>query len=464
MNILPKAIPVLALAVMSAVAQARTAETADMQMTPPGITLQVLGKGQGYDLGKAAAAAIARDQIAFADAKGLTLYTYAQDPAGASACTGDCAKIWLPLIAGKNAKAYGPWSLIKRADGARQWAYKGKALYSFTKDVDPGSVGGNSPARFGARRKNGAGEYVGGGVRGAGARNAAPDVPLPEGWSPALAYPADLQTPPGMAVKEIPDALGLVLVNHRNHALYAFDGAPDAAAKACAAPCVWEPASAPQLAEARGDFSLIARKDGVRQWAYQGHALYTYTGDLSEGVVNGAGVDKRWTPATVVNYFMPPGVASNVTPGQGRVLSTAAGMTLYRRDGYIFQSGGGHSLRRGQPARPAVGRDIGVNAHCDDACAKLWKPLAAPSDAQPQGLWSIYTRADGAKQWAYQGYALWTYAGDARPGDINGNDVLDIRRFADSAGMTANVPRQAFMDVGTPMDGAAGLYWAIAVP
>ena len=60
-------------------------------------------------------------------------------------------------------------SEIKRDDGARQWAYRGKALYTFVKDVDPGSVGGNSPARLGARRKNGAGEYVGGGVRGAAA-------------------------------------------------------------------------------------------------------------------------------------------------------------------------------------------------------------------------------------------------------------------------------------------------------
>ena len=55
-------------------------------LSPPGITLQVLGKGQGYDLGKQSAAALPRDEIAFADERGLTLYTYRKDTAGKSTC------------------------------------------------------------------------------------------------------------------------------------------------------------------------------------------------------------------------------------------------------------------------------------------------------------------------------------------------------------------------------------------
>ena len=62
--------------------------------TPPGITLQVLGKGQGYDLGKQAAAALPRDQIAYADARGMTLYIHRTDPPGKSACVDACAKAW----------------------------------------------------------------------------------------------------------------------------------------------------------------------------------------------------------------------------------------------------------------------------------------------------------------------------------------------------------------------------------
>ena len=139
----------------------------------------------------------------------------------------------------------------------------------------------------------------------------------------------------------------------------------------------------------------------------------------------------------------------------GLSLATAQGLTLYRRDGYILQSGGGHSLRRGQPARPAVGRDLGTNARCDDECQKMWKPFLADDHARPSGFWDIATRADGAKQWTYQGYALWTYAGDTKPGEMNGHDSYDI--------VVSDDPNYV-VDVGTPMDGSAGLWWSIAIP
>ena len=74
------------------------------------------------------------------------------------------------------------------------------------------------------------------------------------------------------------------------------------------------------------------------------------------------------------------------TLAQGKVLATAAGKTLYRREAHIDQTGGGHGLRRGQPPRPAIGREIGVaNVGCDAACRKVWHPYAAPAGAEPQG-------------------------------------------------------------------------------
>src|SRR6185312_6697920 len=149
--------------------------------TPDGITLQPLGKAQGYDLGKQTAAFLAREQIAYADAKGMTLYTYAKDQPGRSNCVDACAAQWKPLPASAEAKPYGNWTIIARADGSRQWALKGEPVYTYVKDVDPGSVGGNSPARFGARRIGGDGKPVGGGIRGAGV-HAKPDVPLPADW------------------------------------------------------------------------------------------------------------------------------------------------------------------------------------------------------------------------------------------------------------------------------------------
>jgi predicted lipoprotein with Yx(FWY)xxD motif len=335
---------------------------------------------------------------------------------------------------------------------------KGKALYTFVKDVDPGSVRGESPANLGALRRNGAGLMVGGGYRGGTKGDKAKADPMPEGWKPALAYPiADLKLPAGLAVKELPDAAAFVLVDRRNHTIYAADAGRAEDIERCTTDVCrqWEALSAPQLADSVGDFTIIERRDGTHQWAFRGEPLFTFTGDLAPGYANGLDVDKRWDVAAVARYYMPPGVSIQSTEGQGRVLATADGITLYRRDGYILQSGGGHSLRRGQPARPAVGRDIGTNARCDDECQSMWKPFLADADAQPSGFWDVAARADGKKQWVYQGYALWTYAGDLKPGDMTGHDTYDI--------VVPDNPNYV-VDVGTPMDGGAGLWWSIAIP
>jgi len=440
-------------AVMALPAAAQsTGKGADgLVVTPPGITLQPLDKGQGYDLGKSAASFIARERIAFTDAKGMTLYTYAPDPKGKSTCVAACAEEWKPMPVLAGVRAFGPWTIITRDDGAKQWAYDGKALYTFVKDVDPGSVGGNSPARFGSRRMNGAGVWVGGGLRGSTVAGVAPDVPLPAEWAPALAFPVAHVTPPdGIAVREVPDAAAFTLVDARNFTLYTTNGNP---AKTEARE--WTPLAAPMFAKVAGDFSFIDREDGIRQWAYKGKGLYTYSGDVIPGDANGAVVSRVWDVAAVLRYFMPETVQIVDTPGLGRVLATTKGQTLYRRDGHILQSGGGHNLRRGAPPRPAVGRDIGTDPRCMKDC-DAWHPYLAPDNAQPQGFWSVALRDDGKKQWVYQGYALWTFAGDTRPGDINGNDIYDIL-FS-----TEKIPQE--IDIGTAYDGTPGLRWSIAIP
>ena len=427
-------------------------------MSPPGVTLQPLGKAQGYDLGKGTASTIVRDQITYADTHGLTLYTWSKDPAGKATCVNACAQSFQPFLAASNSQAWGDWSLIDRSDGAKQWAWKGKALYTYVKDVDPGSVRGIDPANSGALRANRLGVMVGGGYRGQFHDKGSSPAPFPSDWNPALAYPIDgLKLPAEVAVKEMPDAAAFVFVDQNGYTLYELVGGDESDAEKCAlSSCQnWRPFVAPQLAEPVGDFTAVAHRDGIRQWAYKNRLLYTYAGDLAPGYANGVGVDKRWTVAAVMRYYMPPSVSLQRTTGQRIVLATAAGMTLYRRDGYIFQSGGGHSLRRGQPARPAVGRDIGTDPRCPNDCEKVWHPFLAPVSAQPRGFWDVATRKDGRKQWVYQGYALWTYGGDKKPGNINGNDTYDI--FVSDAPMKV-------VDVGTPMDGAAALWWSIAVP
>ena len=81
-----------------------------------------------------------------ADPNGMTLYTFAKDVpnSGRSECNGPCANLWPPFVAGADAKASGNYSLIKRDDGKMQWAYKGKPLYTYSKDTKPGDKTGHN--------------------------------------------------------------------------------------------------------------------------------------------------------------------------------------------------------------------------------------------------------------------------------------------------------------------------------
>ena len=77
------------------------------------------------------------------DAKGMSLYVFDRDSGGKSACNGPCATNWPPLMATGDAKASGDWTVVTRDDGSKQWAYKGKPLYTWTKDAKPGDKTGD---------------------------------------------------------------------------------------------------------------------------------------------------------------------------------------------------------------------------------------------------------------------------------------------------------------------------------
>lgn len=73
----------------------------------------------------------------------MTLYTFDKDGGGKSMCNGPCASNWPPLMAAADATASGDWSIVTRDDGSKQWAYKGKPLYFWIKDVKPGDRTGD---------------------------------------------------------------------------------------------------------------------------------------------------------------------------------------------------------------------------------------------------------------------------------------------------------------------------------
>ena len=80
---------------------------------------------------------------ALTDARGMSLYTFDKDSDGKSACNGPCAANWPALKAEAGDAASDNYTVIARDDGSRQWAYKGKPLYTFVKDQKAGDITGD---------------------------------------------------------------------------------------------------------------------------------------------------------------------------------------------------------------------------------------------------------------------------------------------------------------------------------
>jgi predicted lipoprotein with Yx(FWY)xxD motif len=75
--------------------------------------------------------------------QGITLYVFDKDSDGKSACNGPCADNWPPLLAVGGAMPTGGYSTITRDDGSKQWAYKGRPLYTWKNDKKPGDITGD---------------------------------------------------------------------------------------------------------------------------------------------------------------------------------------------------------------------------------------------------------------------------------------------------------------------------------
>jgi predicted lipoprotein with Yx(FWY)xxD motif len=74
----------------------------------------------------------------------MTLYVFDKDAGGKSACNGPCAANWPPLMVVGDAAGSGDWTIVVRDDGGKQWAYKGKPLYLWSKDAKPGDKTGDN--------------------------------------------------------------------------------------------------------------------------------------------------------------------------------------------------------------------------------------------------------------------------------------------------------------------------------
>jgi len=105
------------------------------------ITFALTGGAMAQTNGPANVAETSKGKV-LVDAKGMTLYTFDKDADGKSACNGPCVANWPAFTATSIATPVG-WSTITRDDGVKQWAYKGKPLYTFAKDEKPSEIKGD---------------------------------------------------------------------------------------------------------------------------------------------------------------------------------------------------------------------------------------------------------------------------------------------------------------------------------
>lgn len=81
---------------------------------------------------------------------------------------------------------------------------------------------------------------------------------------------------------------------------------------------------------------------------------------------------------------------------------------------------------------------------CDAACIVAWPvfytdSVRVSSPLNPADFGSI-TRSDGSKQTTYKGIPLYFYAGDVKPGDINGSGINKVWYVANIAGTVPTTP------------------------
>ncbi len=276
-------------------------------------------------------------------------------------------------------------------------------------------------------------------VAGTAQVSAAAAVVSPVASSVAASVPAAAAAaaPAPAALAEV-GTLGQVLVGANGNTLYAFTKDVDGVSTcfdACAAawPAVTVTAGfTPPVGVDPALVSTVDRPDGSKQLKIGKWPLYFYAGDGAPGDTNGQGVGGVWfaegadgklvkgtadESAPAVAPDPAPAAAAAPAPAPAAAAPTVS-LAQVGNLGEVMVGANGHTLY-------AFTNDPEKGTSCFDACAAAWPPLTVPDgftisdELQASGA-SVIDRPDGSKQLVMGKWALYYYAGDAAPGDANG--------------------------------------------
>ncbi|GAA2157130.1 hypothetical protein GCM10009760_58950 [Kitasatospora kazusensis] len=167
-------------------------------------------------------------------------------------------------------------------------------------------------------------------------------------------------------------------------------------------------------------------------------ALLAASGAAAAALVAGCGSSGSSHSSATASPASPAAPSAPATPGSpappvsGTVLQTSTSGTL----GTIVTDGNGFTLYRfdHDTAQPSM-------SNCNGACATLWPPVTASGTPQLKGIDSklvgTVTRADGSKQITLNGWPLYRYSPDTKPGDTKGQGFGGIWFAATPTGAKA---------------------------
>jgi predicted lipoprotein with Yx(FWY)xxD motif len=215
---------------------------------------------------------------------GMTVYIYLPDPTNPpqSACTGDCANDWPPVLLSTttpNVDGIGRArvGVLTRSDGSRQLTLNGYPLYRYAADRRPGDTRGES----------------------VGNTWFAID---PSGNLLALT-PATFGQPrrvEAQPLQVIATPAGGVVSDSNGQTVYIYKDDTPTSTACTAAWCVqdWPPLLVYGPPAAVGGISaqlgVLRRPDGTLQLTAAGHPLYRFSGDQRPGDVRGEGIGGDW--------------------------------------------------------------------------------------------------------------------------------------------------------------------------
>ncbi len=236
--------------------------------------------------------------------------------------------------------------------------------------------------------------------------------------APAATTPSSSSSLVNTATATVKGASTMILTDAKGLTLYYFT-ADSATKSACTGSCAqnWPPllstgsGTSTSTATLPGTLSVVTTANG-NQVTYNGHLLYTFSGDSAPGQTNGEGLFGKWfvcTPTLAAGSGSTALINTATASVKGTsetILTNAKGLTLY-----YFTA------------------DSATKSACTGSCAQNWPPLLMTGSGTPTGATAlpgkltIVTTGNGT-QVEYDGHLLYTFAGDSAAGQTNGQGLF----------------------------------------